>query len=267
MRKFTLILAAVFWMCIGLIASGHSVNSQSAKNEMTTDKPVFVLVHGTFQWGGQWEPLAAILRNEGYAVHTPTLSGLGERNHLLSKQIGLSTHITDVVNYITWLDLENVILVGHSYGGAPITGAADRLSERIAHIVYVDAVIMEHEESMITDFAPSSEVEHIREAVEKEGDGWLLPPKFLRDPPLPTMSNHPIKTYTDRIDLKGPLPTSGTFIAATEGEFFDVLREKGAQRSGERGWMVHTVEGPHALQEQSPSKEQVAEILLEIAKN
>ncbi len=67
------------------------------------------------------------------------------------------------------------------------------------------------------------------------------------------------------IDLTGPTPTSGTFIAATEGEHFSILREKAAKRAKARGWAVHTVEGPHPLQETSPSKEKVAEILLEIA--
>ena len=236
-------------------------------NDGGVDRPTFVLVHGTFQWGGQWDALSAILKKEGYSVHAPTLTGLGEKEHLLSKQIGLSTHIEDVVNYITWYDLDSVILVAHSYGGAPSTGVVDRLPDRIAHIVYLDAVILKHGESMITDFAAPSEVKHLLEAVEKEGHGWLLPPKFLRNPPPPTMKPHPLKTYIDRIDLKGPPPTSGTFIAATEGELFSVLREKGTKRAKERGWAVHTVEGPHPLQETSPSKEEVAEILLRIARS
>ena len=204
------IMKSAFLKCMLILFSllPSLAMSQTSK-EGSIDRPTFVLVHGTFQWGGQWDPLSAILRKEGYSVHSPTLTGLGERNHLLSKQIGLSTHIEDVVNYITWYNLDNVILVAHSYGGAPSTGVVDRLPDRIAHIVYLDAVIMEHGESMITDFAPPSEVPHVLEAAEKEGDGWLLPPKFLRKPPPPTMKAHPFKTYTDRIDLKGLPPTIG----------------------------------------------------------
>lgn len=249
-----------------MLASAFSNMAFSqAHKESSPGHPSFVLVHGTFQWGGQWDPLSIMLRKEGYSVHSPSMTGLGEREHLLSKQTGLSTHIDDIANYITWLDLKDVILVSHSYGGAVITGVADKLGDRIGHVVYIDTVPLNHGENILDAFG--EEVEGIaRKSVEEAGDGWLISAEALRDP-LPTMRSHPWKTYTDRIDLTSAAPKAGTIIVATESaEIFGYMRKTQAPaRAKARGWNLFTVEGPHPLQETSPSKEKVAEILLEIA--
>lgn len=224
-----------------------------------------MFVHGTFQWGGQWNLLSGAINKDGYEVHSPSLTGLGEREHLLSKQTGLNTHIEDITNYIRWLDLNNVILVAHSYGGAVITGVADQLGDRISHVVYIDTVPLNHGENLLDGFG--KEVEAIaKKSVEEEGDGWLISASALRGA-LPTMRSHPWKTYTDRIDLKNTPPKSGTIIVATEAaEVFGYMRKQEApKRAKARGWDLHTVEGPHTLQETSPSMEVVAKILLQLA--
>ncbi len=258
----TLIIASLIILASQLPGEAIAQSSKSDK----TDRPTFVLIHGTFQWGGQWDPLCEILEKAGYSVHAPSLSGLGEREHLLSKQVGLATHISDIENYIKWRDLKNVILVGHSYGGGVVTGVADRLAERVAHVVYLDATVLEHGESVLLDHFTPDMVAKIQESVDSSGDGWLLVPEFLRDPAPSTMRKHPFKSYTDRIDLKkGPLKT-GTVIVATETpHIFSALRANCKERARKRGWEFHTVEGPHPLQETSPSKEKVAAILLSIA--
>ncbi|MEH6909423.1 MAG: alpha/beta fold hydrolase [Oceanicoccus sp.] len=218
-----------------------------------------------FSGGGQWNRLAGAIRKDGYAVHAPSLTGLGEKEHLLSKQTGLSTHIEDITNYISWLDLENVILVAHSYGGAVITGVADELGDRISHVVYIDTVPLNHGENLLDGFG--KEVERIaRQSVEEHGDGWLISADALRGA-LPTMRSHPWKTYTDRININNPPPKSGTIIVATEAaNVFGYMRKQEAPKRAEaRGWNFHTVEGPHTLQETSPSMEIVAEILLQVA--
>lgn len=256
-RVFSVILA----LAISLPNISHSGNDEKSESE----RPTFVLVHGTFQWGGQWNLLAQVLKKDGYAVHSPSLTGLGEREHLLSKQTGLSTHIKDITNYINWLRLENVILVAHSYGGAVITGVADELGDRISHLVYIDTVPLDHGENLLDGFG--KEVEAIaRKSVEEDGDGWLISADALRGS-LPTMRSHPWKTYTDRIDLNNPPPKSGTIIVATESaDVFGYMRKQEApKRAAVRGWSLHTVEGPHPLQETSPSMEVVAEILLRVA--
>ena len=106
-----------------------------------SERATFVLVHGAWHGGWCWRRVADRLTANGHYVVAPTLSGVGERSHLASDAITLSTQIDDVVNAIKWKDLDQVVLVGHSYGGMVITGVAERVRERIAAIVYIDAVI------------------------------------------------------------------------------------------------------------------------------
>src|SRR5918997_4262365 len=99
----------------------------------------YVLVHGGWHGGWCWKKVTPLLQAAEHEVYTPTLTGLGERSHLLSDAVDQETHITDVVNVLEYEDLQEVILVGHSYAGMVITGVADRLPERIGHLVYFDA--------------------------------------------------------------------------------------------------------------------------------
>jgi pimeloyl-ACP methyl ester carboxylesterase len=114
----------------------------------------YVLVHGGGHGGWCWQPVARILRAEGHEVYTPTLTGLGERAHLLSPDIDLDTQITDVLGVLHYEDLADVILVGHSYGGMVITGVADRALSRIGQLVYFDAAFPEDGESL-ADVSPA----------------------------------------------------------------------------------------------------------------
>jgi len=109
---------------------------------------IFVLVHGGGHGGWCYQKLARMLRQAGHDVYTPTLTGLGERAHLVSDAVDLDMHIADVVAVLTYEDLRDVILVGHSYGGMVITGVADRASERIAELVYLDAAHPKDGESL-----------------------------------------------------------------------------------------------------------------------
>lgn len=104
-----------------------------------TDTAAYVLVHGGGHGGWCYQRVARLLRTAGHEVYTPTLSGLGERRHLLSPQIDLDFHIQDIVNLLHHEDLREVVLVGHSYGGMVITGVADRIPERVGRLVYLDA--------------------------------------------------------------------------------------------------------------------------------
>src|SRR5688500_11127625 len=99
----------------------------------------FVLVHGAWGGGWAWKRVAPLLRRQGHEVFTPTLTGLGERAHLTSRDVNLDTHIRDIENLLLYEDLENVVLVGWSYGGMVVTGVLDRVPERLAHVVYLDA--------------------------------------------------------------------------------------------------------------------------------
>ena len=99
----------------------------------------YVLVHGGGHGGWCYQPVARILRSAGHEVYAPTLTGLGERSHLLSPDIDLDLHIRDVVAVLHYEDLRDVILVGHSYGGMVITGVVDRAADRVGRVVYLDA--------------------------------------------------------------------------------------------------------------------------------
>lgn len=109
----------------------------------------YVLVHGAGHGGWCWRRVAALLRAAGHEVHTPTLTGLGDRSHLQSPDISLDTHITDIAAMLACEDLRDVILVGHSYGGIVITGAADRALDRTGQLVFLDATILANGESLV----------------------------------------------------------------------------------------------------------------------
>jgi pimeloyl-ACP methyl ester carboxylesterase len=102
---------------------------------------IYVLVHGAGSGGWSWRHFAPLLRARGHEVFAPSLTGLGERAHLSGPQVTLSTHIQDVVNIFEFEELEDVILVGHSYGGMVITGVVEQIGERVAHLVYEDAFL------------------------------------------------------------------------------------------------------------------------------
>ena len=115
---------------------------QAAPKPPDASKPAtFVLVHGAWHGGWCWQRVCDRLTARGHRVFAPTLTGVGERSHLSSPTVDLSTQILDVVNEIRWKDLENVVLVGHSYGGMVITGVAEQVASRIASIVYLDAFV------------------------------------------------------------------------------------------------------------------------------
>ena len=107
----------------------------------------FVLVHGAWHGAWCWRKVIPPLWAAGHRVFAVTLTGLGERAHLLSKAITLDTHIADVVKVIETEELLDLILVGHSYGGVVITGVANRLAQRLRHLVYVDAMVLRPGES------------------------------------------------------------------------------------------------------------------------
>lgn len=114
----------------------------------------YVLVHGGGHGGWCYQPVARILRSQGQEVYTPTLTGLGEREHLLSPAVDLDLHITDVVKVLEFEDLCDVILVGHSYGGMVITGVADRAADRIGHMVFLDAATPKDGQSLVDVAGP-----------------------------------------------------------------------------------------------------------------
>ena len=127
----------------------------------------FVLVHGAWRGSWCWRRVRKALQQQGHEVYTPTLTGVGERSHLLSETVNLQTQTLDVLNLIQWEELTDLVLCGHSYGGMVVAAAADRIPERIRSLVFLDAFVPENGQSL-ADFAPISGDQLI--------DGWKTAP-------------------------------------------------------------------------------------------
>jgi pimeloyl-ACP methyl ester carboxylesterase len=127
----------------------------------------FVLVHGAWHGSWCWERVRSALQRLGHTVFTPTLTGVGERSHLLAPGVDLNTHMLDVLNLIQWEELDDFVLCGHSYGGMVVTGVADRIPQRLRSLVYLDAFVPEHGQSL-EEFAPIDAAQLI--------EGWKCKP-------------------------------------------------------------------------------------------
>ncbi len=133
----------------------------------------FVLVHGAWHGGWCWRRVADLLEAKGHKVYAPTLTGLGERSHLLAPGIGLSTHITDVVNVFKWEQLGDVTLCGHSYAGLVIAGVAEQMAKAISSIVFLDAFVPENGDSVIA--LTSQAVREALRAGQQKGELGIAP--------------------------------------------------------------------------------------------
>lgn len=141
----------------------------------------FVLVHGSWHSGRVWDRVVPIVTEAGHHVFAPTLSGYGEKQHLLGPEVGVETHTRDVVDLILSNDLTEVILVGHSYAGLVVSSAASRVPERVRHLVYLDAMVPEDAENAI-DIMPISQF-LVDLALQSES-GWRIPPGTEKPAPL-----------------------------------------------------------------------------------
>jgi pimeloyl-ACP methyl ester carboxylesterase len=141
---------------------------------------LFVLVHSAWFGGWCWKKLVPLLEEHGHRVHTPTLTGLGERSHLAHPGVVMQTHVDDVVSVLSYDDSREVILVGTSSSGAVITGVADRVPERISQLIYVDAFVPEGGQAL-WDLIPPPRRPPMEALVETEGFDWLLP-RFAAQP-------------------------------------------------------------------------------------
>jgi len=219
----------------------------------------FVLVPGGWSGGWIWKKLTPSLCAAGHDVHTPTPTGLGERVHLAHLDVDLKTHITDIVNVLVSEDLRDVILVGWSYGGMIITGVADRVPERLAQLVYFDAVVPRDGQSEY-DADPNVAGRHAAERVAEEAGtpGFQpVPVDYLRarvadeadlEWLLAKMVPHPIATFAQPLQLRNPAAEEipRTFIFCTEGKeagFQTIQTAKQLQQ--DPGWRYRELAGNH----------------------
>ena len=143
----------------------------------------FVLIHGGIQGGWVWERVSAHLHDAGHKTYAPTLTGCGELSHLLTRDVGLESHVQDVVNLLEYEDLHDVILVGHSYGAIVVTVVADRAHDRIAHLVIVDGAQPLPGQSMMDLWISGDPqgAEEFDRYVQETGEGWRVIPMDPRE--------------------------------------------------------------------------------------
>lgn len=213
----------------------------------------FIGVHGAWSAAWAWWRLHRLFLESGRRLLTPTCTGLGDRAHLLQRGVDLALHIEDVVRVLECEDLTDVVLVGHSYGGMVVTGVADRVPERIRHLVYLDALLPEHGECAM-DLLPATQRSAVEHLVQERGEGWLIPA-----PPLPPDTpNHdvrlavgrrlpqPLATFTSPIVLLGrgeSVPT--TYIRCTVTGPFDTFGLSWARARARAGWSIHELTASH----------------------
>ncbi len=221
----------------------------------------FVLVHGAWHGGWCYARVAELLRARGARVFTPTLTGLGERVHLASTAITLTTHVADVVNVLRYEDLNGVVLLGHSYGGMVISGVVEAVPERIAALVFLDAFIPESGQWLL-DLVPGSQRARQLEAAAANG-GFI--------PPIPAANfgvNEADRAYVDAQCVPQPLETMRepmVLTGARERVAHKTYLRAGTYRShpfdaardrclGAPDWVVETIPSGHDVMLDAPAE-------------
>jgi pimeloyl-ACP methyl ester carboxylesterase len=230
----------------------------------------FVLVHGMGAGGWQWRSVADFLRRQGHLVFAPTLTGLGERAHLLTPEVNLETHISDIANVMECEELEDVVLVGHSYGGMVVTGAADRQYARIGTLIYLDAFLPEDGQSVM-DLQPSERIEYYTTLAKEKGDGWRIPSppaafwKLTEPNDIAQFDrlrvDQPLATLTQPVHLNHPGPENRAYVWASG--FTPSPFEKIAKTCQEdESWLYREISSGHQMMMSHPKE--VSDILLDL---
>lgn len=228
----------------------------------------FVVAHGAWSAGWVWKKMHPLLRGKGHALLTPTYTGLGERLHLASSLIGLETHVQDMLMVLQFEDVKDAILIGHSYGGMVATGVADMAADRIARLVYLDAFVPQHGQSVF-DLVSEEERERRLSGVV---DGWRLPPSPV--PPdtsaedvawiTPRRVHQPLACFQEPLLLShGEPKMPRSYVYAQRHNPGDPFRPF-AERAKREGWQYFEMDASHSPHVTAP--EALAEILDEIAR-
>jgi len=228
----------------------------------------FVLVHGAWHGGWCWSRVARLLHDAGHTVYAPSLTGLGDRVHLARPEVDLALHVEDVVALIETEELRSVILVGHSYGGMVITGAAARVAPRLAHLVYLDAFVPAPGQALL-DLMPPESAAAFRQAAAEQGDGWRIPPlsparlgvTSARDTEwlMRRLVPQPLRTFEQALPAVGGDRVKRTYVycAKPASGAFDQF----AERFRDDGkWTFHDVKTGHNAMITAPGD--VAKILM-----
>jgi len=257
---------------LGVMAAGAGLMSMpsEANAQAQGGAKTFVLVHGAWHGGWCWRRVADRLEKQGHKVYAPTMTGLGERSHLLDGKINLATHVTDIVNVIKWEGLKDVVLIGHSYGGMIISGVAEQVPDAIGSIVFLDAFVPESGDSLAQKAS-----QPVREAIAA-----LAPKGEIAMKPVPAAvfrvneqdrvwvdgkcTPHPLATLTDKITLTGAREkiAKKAYIRAKgyPSVPFDGYQER---LKSDAAWRVYELPCGHDAMVDLPDR--LSEILVEVA--
>ncbi|MGH6800938.1 MAG: alpha/beta fold hydrolase [Methylocella sp.] len=248
-----------------------AIKARLYKAAAMTSPSTYVLVHGAWQGGWAWSRFALLLEAGGHQIYAPTLTGLAERASQLTKNVNLSTHIEDISRLIIAEDLDDVVLVGHSYGGMVIAGVADRMAEKVKSLVVLDGFVPEDGKAM-REYWPASVMSYLDKDAEKSGG--------VSVPPLPAQSlavapenrafvderatPQPYATFNEVIRLAGARDTiaSKHYIRATKfrSNPFDAVVKRLQSASG---WHTAEIDSGHCPMIDTPA--QLAELFAQMA--
>jgi pimeloyl-ACP methyl ester carboxylesterase len=224
------------------------------QDTMAADPATFVLVHGGWHGGWCWNRVTPLLRAAGHGVWAPTLSGLADRAHLLTPEIGLESHIRDISGLLDYEELERVVLVGHSYAGMVITGAAAAAPEQVGHLVYLDAFVPEAGDSLSGLLSPAREYYYRQQAVTR-GQGWRVPP-----PPVEALgvteiadvsllaeklTDQPLRSFDEPLSQSAPAGIARTYVHCTEGPIAPSFAPFAARAQDHAAWGYHELATGH----------------------
>ncbi len=225
----------------------------------------FVVAHGAWSAGWGWKKMHPLMAARGHRLITPTYTGLGERTHLASPEIGLDTHIADILGVLEFENLSNVTLIGHSYGGMVATGVADRARARIAKLIYIDAFVPNDGDSVI-DLLPAA----ARAQRKPSPDGFIppmdMPPDTAPDDRAwctPLRRPQPAKTFEHKLKLQnGALTLLRHYIYCARNAPDDRFRQF-LERARREGWGATELNSSHNPHITCP--EALADLLMGIA--
>ncbi len=208
---------------------------------------IIVLAHGAWNGSWGWKKMSPLLANAGHDFFTPTLTGLGERHHLAGPSINLDTHINDLLGVIEAEELTDVTLLAHSYGGMVATGVADRARDRIARIIYVDAIVPRDGQA-VTDIMPA------RDLPAGTDDDWQIPPSPQSPDNTPEDSAwlerhrrpHPVGCFTQKISLGAEPSCPRHYIYALNYGPVDRFAPFRDRARSEAGWTLHHIDSTHS---------------------
>jgi pimeloyl-ACP methyl ester carboxylesterase len=235
----------------------------------TPSAKTFLVCHGAWGAGYGWRKMHPLMAGAGHRLITPSYTGLGERSHLAHQGIDLESHITDILQVIKYEDLSDIVLIGHSYGGMVATGVADRARDRISQLIYLDAFVPEHGQSL---FDLNGSRDQMMKAAA-EGDGWRAPP--IATPPDTPKEDadwgaerrmpHPVKCFSQQLKLQhGPLTLPRSYIYALRINPNDTFGQFAKRAKTTPGWRYYDIDASHSPQVTAPQA--LFELLQKIVK-